>query len=80
MDDVERTCPACGSAIEDDDASVFFDGEMYHVACAPGNRVTTGVTTPSFMARRALPYLRGRRARSAMMFFCTSVAPAPMVV
>jgi hypothetical protein len=36
MDDPERTCPACGSAIEDDDASVFFDGEMYHVACAPG--------------------------------------------
>jgi hypothetical protein len=25
-------------------------------------------------------YLRGRRARSAMMFFCTSVAPAPIVV
>ncbi len=25
-------------------------------------------------------YLRGSRARSAMMFFCTSVAPAPIVV
>jgi len=36
MDALERTCPACGAAIEDDDASVFFDGEMYHVACAPG--------------------------------------------
>jgi hypothetical protein len=36
MDGPERFCPACGDAIEDDDASVFFDGEMYHVACAPG--------------------------------------------
>jgi hypothetical protein len=36
MDELERTCPACGGVIEDDDASVFFDGEMYHVGCAPG--------------------------------------------
>jgi len=36
MDEPERTCPACGGTIESDDAVVFFDGEMYHVACAPG--------------------------------------------
>src|SRR5712691_10430021 len=30
-----------------------------HVACAPGNRVTTGVRMPSFMARRGLALLAG---------------------
>jgi hypothetical protein len=51
-----------------------------HWARARGSRVTAGVTMPSFMARRLLSYLRGSKARSAMMFFCTSVAPAPIVV
>ena len=32
----ERTCPACGEAIEDGETLVFFDSEMYHVKCAPG--------------------------------------------
>jgi len=36
MDEQERTCPACGGVIEDGETLVFFDGEMYHVACAPG--------------------------------------------
>jgi len=36
MDEPERICPACGVAIEEDETLVFFDGEMYHVACAPG--------------------------------------------
>jgi hypothetical protein len=35
-DDVERTCPACGNAVEDAETVIFFGGEMYHVRCAPG--------------------------------------------
>ena len=50
-----------------------------HWACARGSRVTAGVTMPSFTSAEWV-YLRGSRARSAMMFFCTSVAPAPIVV
>ena len=44
-------------------------------AWVPGTRVKTGVTMPNFIA-----YLFGMSARSAMMFFCTSVAPAPIDV
>jgi hypothetical protein len=36
-DEIERTCPACGSAVEAGDTVIFFGGEMYHVRCAPGS-------------------------------------------
>jgi hypothetical protein len=36
MAESEPTCPACRAAIDEGDPVVFFEGEMYHVACAPG--------------------------------------------
>jgi hypothetical protein len=36
MERSERTCPACHAVIEDGESVVFFEGEMYHLACAPG--------------------------------------------
>jgi hypothetical protein len=35
--DDERTCPACGAAVEDGETVIFFAGEMYHLRCAPGS-------------------------------------------
>jgi hypothetical protein len=36
MEGYERFCPACAGEIENGEAVVFFEGEMYHLDCAPG--------------------------------------------
>lgn len=41
MDERDRTCPVCGEAIESGETVVFFEGEMYHVRCAPGTETWT---------------------------------------
>ena len=46
MQERERTCPACDGAIEAGETVVFFEGEMYHVRCAPG--ATPPPRTPRF--------------------------------
>jgi hypothetical protein len=40
MEGLERFCPACSGQIENGEPVVFFDGEMYHLDCAPGAKDT----------------------------------------